>query len=220
MAEGSIDQLLEAIRGEAYSAVIADILDELGRRNQALPAAIHPLWAEAVVFGRARTLFVRDVARPSTEPYRVEFELIDSLESGEVVVAECGANEAALWGELLTTAAQNRGATGAVMNGYCRDVAKVRALGFPVFARGASPADSRGRCEAVGSDEPISCAGVSVAPGDYVFADIDGAVVIPEEIAGETFEKALAKVRGERTVLKALKEGMSAREAYDKWGIL
>jgi len=94
------------------------------------------------------------------------------------------------------------------------------AMGFPLFARGAAPADSQGRCEAVSRDEPVRCGGVVVARGEYVFGDFDGLVVIPQQVADEVMRKALEKVRGERLVHKALRAGMSAREAYDRWGIL
>jgi regulator of RNase E activity RraA len=211
---------MESMRREAYSAVIADVLDGLGRRDRILSSSIRPLWAEAVLFGRARTIRVRDVDTVSPTPYEVEFALVDDLHPGDVVVAECAGHEAALWGELLTTVAQNHQAAGAVIDGFCRDVKKVQATGFPVFARGTSPADSKGRCEAVARDEPIRCGGVSVFPGDLVFGDFDGVVVIPEELSEEAMRKALEKVRGERTVHRALRSGMSAREAYDRWGIL
>ncbi len=211
---------MESMRLEAYSAVIADVLDGLGRRDRILSSSIRPLWAEAVLFGRARTIRVRDVDTVSPTPYEVEFALVDDLHPGDVVVAECRAHEAALWGELLTTAARNHQAAGAVIDGFCRDVKKVQATGFPVFARGTSPADSKGRCEAVARDEPIRCGGVSVFPGDLVFGDFDGVVVIPGELSEEAMRKALEKVRGERTVHRALRSGMSAREAYDRWGIL
>lgn len=211
---------MESIRSEAYSAVIADVLDALGRRNQVLSPAIRPLWPDAVLFGRARTLRVEDVDEVSANPYEVEFSLVDDLTPGDVVVAGCESHEAALWGELLTSAAQNRGAVGAVIDGFCRDVRKVQTMGFPLFARGMTPSDSNGRCEAVTRDEGVDCGSVSVSPGDFLFGDYDGVVVIPQELGEEVMRKALDKVRGERMVYRALRSGMSAREAWERWGIL
>ena len=205
---------------QAYSAVFADVLDSLGRADQSLDGSVAPLWPDARLFGSARTVLVQDVESASASPYEVEFGLVDDLNPGDIVVAQCGEARAALWGELLTTAAQNRGATGAVIDGYCRDVALVRDLGYPVFARGAAPTDSQGRCEAVQRDVPIVCGGVAVRPGDLLFGDLDGIVVVPSEIADDVVAGALDKVHGERTVLEALKGGMSARDAWERWGIL
>ena len=205
---------------EAYTAVIADVLDGMGRMHQVMAAEVRPLWPDARLLGRARTMLVRDVDVASPNPYEVEFTLVDDLSAGDVVVAQCGDNEAALWGELLTTAAQHHGAHGAVIDGFCRDVVKVRQMGFPVFARGIAAADSKGRCEAVERDVPIRCGGVPVSPGDLVFGDFDGLVVIPRDVADEALGAALEKVRGESTVADALRSGMSARDAYGRWGIL
>ena len=205
---------------EAFAAVIADVLDGMGRTQQVMAAHLRPLWPEARLFGRARTILVRDVEVASPNPYEMEFTLVDDLRAGDVVVAQCGRNEAAFWGELLTTAAQQHDAQGVVIDGFCRDVAKVHDMGFPVFARGIAAADSKGRCEAVERDVPVRCGGVTVSPGDLVFGDFDGVVVIPRADADDVTRAALEKVRGENTVAEALRSGMSAREAYDRWGIL
>ncbi len=205
---------------QAYTAVIADVLDGMGKSGQVLASSVRPLWEQARLFGRARTIRVEDVKSASPNPYEIEFELVDDLGPGEVVVAQCGDAEAAFWGELLATAACGRGACGAVIDGYCRDVLGVRDLGFSVFARGMAASDSQGRCEAVERDKEICCAGVAVAPGDMVFGDYDGIVVIPSAEADEAMRRALEKVGSENTVAEALRGGMSAREAYDRWGVL
>ena len=220
MAKNDLLSHCEMLRREAYSAVIADVLDGLGRMHRILPSSIRPLWPEATLVGRARTILVHDVARASPNPYEVEFALVDDLSPGDVVVAVCGGHEAAFWGELLTTAAQNHRAHGAVVDGFCRDVKKVQAMGFPVFARGIAAADSKGRCEAVSRDVALRCGEVTIAPGDLISGDFDGVVVVPKDLTEEVVAKALEKVRGERTVYNALRSGMSAREAYARWGIL
>jgi 4-hydroxy-4-methyl-2-oxoglutarate aldolase len=211
---------IDNILSEAYTAVFCDVLDDLGYRDQALGGNVHPLWPEARLLGTARTILVEDVEDASESPYEVEFSLVDDLVENEIVVAQCGAARAAFWGELLTTAALNRGARGAVIDGYCRDVSLVHDLEFPVFARGMAPTDSKGRCEAVSRDVEITCDGVMVRSGDLLFGDSDGVVVIPSAVADQAVKLALAKVSSEKTVFEALKGGMSAREAWDTWGVL
>lgn len=213
-------QLFQTLREEAYSAVVADVLDSLGFPNQILPSRIRPLEGSGAIVGTVRTILVRDVQSASAHPYEVEFSLVDDLNQDDVVVAACGDREAAFWGELLSTASAKRGAVGAVIDGFCRDVRQIRDLGFPVFARGTNPGDSKGRCEPVERDKPIQIGGVRIASGDAVFADLDGVVIIPSQVIDETAALALEKVRGERTVFNALQSGMSTREAYDRWGIL
>jgi 4-hydroxy-4-methyl-2-oxoglutarate aldolase len=211
---------LESIKNDAYSAVFADILDDMGRMDQSLDAAIRQLWPELKLVGTARTVRVENVASASKSPYEVEFDLVDNLNPGEVIVAQCGGNRAAFWGELLTMAAQNRGAHGAVIDGYCRDTEKVREMGFPVFARGTAPTDSKGRLEAIERDVPIRCGGIPVETGDLVFGDADGIVVVPRSLTELVIDRALEKVNTEKAVLEGLKSGMSAREAWDRWGVL
>jgi regulator of RNase E activity RraA len=212
--------LRSSLKAVAYSAVLADILDSLGYSCQILPPHIRPVWNACVVVGTARTILVQDVATASAHPYDVEFSLVDDLRDGDVVVAQCGAREAAFWGELLSTAAEQRGSSGAVIDGFCRDIRQIQELGFPVFARGMSPADSKGRCESISRDIPIQIGGVMISSGDLVFADADGVVITPTDLIEEVARKALEKVSAERTVFNALKAGMSTHEAFDTWGIL
>ena len=120
------------------------------------------------------------VACEPARPYALELECIDALRPGDVLVATMnGDRGSALWGELLSTAAHAHGATGAVIDGLTRDAAKIMALDFPVFAAGFSPFDSKGRIDAVSHGRPIRVGDCVVHPGDWVFGDIDGIVVVP-----------------------------------------
>src|SRR5262249_32812365 len=139
-----------------YSAVLADVLDALGHRNSALPPTVRPLQPNWKVLGRAATLQAVAVAAEQAQPYAVELECIDSLRPGDVLVAATNDDRgSALWGELLSTAARAHGAVGAVLDGMTRDAAKILAMGFPVFATGYCPLDSRGRLECTGHGVPI-----------------------------------------------------------------
>jgi 4-hydroxy-4-methyl-2-oxoglutarate aldolase len=208
-------------RDQLYSAVLADVLDGLGHRSSALPPEIRPLKNEWRIFGRAVTLCAVPVAAEPAHPYAVEMECIDALKPGDVLIATtCGDRSSALWGELLTTASQAHGATGVVLDGLTRDAAKILAMDFPVFASGFVPLDSKGRLDGIHYNQPIRIGQCLVRPGDLVFGDIDGIVVIPQELAREAMKRAVEKVQGENRVRDELAKGRSVREVFAEYGIL
>jgi regulator of RNase E activity RraA len=127
---------------------------------------------------------------------------------------------AALWGELLSTACRNTGCVGAIIDGAVRDVAKIREMAFPVFARGTSPYDSQNRQRVVEIDVPVEIAGVRFCPGDLVFADLDGIVVVPREVEAEAIQRAWAKAHEENRVRDAIRAGMRATAAYEQFKVL
>jgi regulator of RNase E activity RraA len=154
-------------------------------------------------------------------PYELEMDLIDSLAPGEIPVFACSnPGRVAPWGELLSTAAQVRGAAGAVMDGCVRDIKAIRAMGFPVFHGGIAPLDSKGRARVMAVDVPVECAGVRVNSGDLVFGDADGLVVVPRAAEEKVLELAAEKLKGERDTLAELRQGMSLREVFARHGIL
>ena len=223
MAMTVSEALLERARTELYSAVLSDTLDFLGEMKQAMQPSIRPLDDGSVLCGRARTAMYMEVFHVAhgENPYDLEIALIDDLRPRDVAVMGCGGStRIAPWGELLSTTARARGAVGCVTDGLVRDVKRVRSLGFPVFHGGIAPLDSKGRGKIMAVDVPIACGGVDVRPGDLVFGDADGVVVVPEALAERTITLALEKVRGENQVAKALREGMSATEAYETFGIM
>ena len=217
------EQLIETVRGSLYAAVLSDVLDGLGYRHHVLPPAIRPLDDGLVLCGRARTGLYRDVYHlpPGHNPYELEIALIDDLKPGEVPVLGCGrSGRIAPWGELLSTASMARGAHGCVTDGLVRDVRAIRELRFPVFHGGIGPLDSKGRGEVCAIDVPIECAGVSVNPGDLVFGDADGVVVVPQPVVTQTVRKALEKVEGEDRTRDELKQGARLADVFEKYGIL
>jgi regulator of RNase E activity RraA len=204
-----------------YSAVLADVLDGLGHRTSALPSSLRPLRPGWKLFGRAATLTAVSVTVEPEHPYAVELECVDALRPGDVLVATTqGDRSSALWGELLSTAARAHGAVGAVIDGLTRDAARIIEMDFPVFAAGFSPLDSRGRLDAVAYGQPIRIGDCLVRPGDWVFGDLDGIVIVPAEHAEAAFACALEKVTGENRVRAELAQGRSAREVFAEYGIL
>lgn len=214
---------LEELRRALFTAVLSDCLDAAGHRGQAMHSSVRPLDDSLVLCGRARTALYMDVydAPPGENPYELEIGLVDDLKPGEVPVFACGASgRIAPWGELLSTAARARGAAGAVMDGLTRDVRVIRELKFPVFAGGIGPLDSKGRGKVMAIDVPVECAGVRVAPGDLVFGDADGVVVVPRAVEEAVVAAALAKVRGENATREALARGEKLADVFRRHGIL
>jgi regulator of RNase E activity RraA len=204
-----------------YSSVLADVLDGLAHRTSALPANVRPLKPDWKLFGRAATLSCVTVAVEPARPYAVELECIDALKPGEVLLATTnGDQRSALWGELLSTACRAHGAVGVVLDGLTRDAAKILAMDFPVFATGFSPLDSKGRLDGISHCQPIRIGDCVIRPGDYIFGDIDGVVIVPAELAEKALPRALEKVRGENRVREELAKGRSVRAVFNEFGIL
>lgn len=219
-AWASDDELFAAMAGRLYAGVVADVLDRLGHRDQAMAPEIRPL-AGAVIVGRAMPMRAVEVEVVPDDPYRGEIAALDDLRPNEVaVVAADGTRRAALWGELFSHAAQARGARGAILDGYHRDDRLVRGLGFPLASRGTLPLDCNGRTATVAHREPVVCGGVPVAPGDVVFGDEDGVVVVPAALVQAAVVAALEKVGGENQARAAIRQGVSMREAFDRYRVL
>jgi regulator of RNase E activity RraA len=203
-----------------YSAVIADSLDKVGHHQTCMSLEIRPITMDMVVCGWAMTAQGIPVAEEPEEPYKGEFEAVDSLKPGDVFVGNAGGAVCGFWGELLSNAALARGARGAVVEGFTRDSVKIVELGFPVFVSGYNPYDSLSRCDVIKINEPITCGGILVRPGDLVFGDVDGIVVVPSEVAEEVLKLAEEKVTGENEARVDYAAGMSTAEVFKKHGIL
>lgn len=214
-------KLFQLMREQLYAAVLCDALDQAGYREQAMRADIRPVYPDAVVVGRAMTVQSVDVYEFSENSYDKEIAAVDSLKPGDVMVASTqNSTRTCLWGELLSTAAVARGANGAVIDGYTRDVRLIQRMQFPVFSTGMYPVDSAGRGAVIDFNCTVNCGGVIVHPGDLIFGDYDGIVVIPQDAARDVIEKALAKVQGENVTREELQKGATLREVYNKYGVL
>lgn len=209
------------IEEKLYTAVIADILDSLGYTNQVLRYDIRPLYPEAKMAGRAATMATTEVYAVPKEPFKLELELLDDIQLGNIVVcATQGSTKAALWGELLSTSARAKGGRGALIDGLSRDAAKIIEMRFPVFALGLSPADSRGRLDVIAIHKPVKIGDVSIEDGDLIMADLDGCVVIPQSVEDEAIAQALQKVSAENIVRDLLSQGASIQQVFREYGVL
>lgn len=204
-----------------YSGVISDTLDELGYRHQVMRENLNPIDPNWVIAGRAKTILSVDVHEIPKNPYDLEIAAVDSILPDEVVIGCTNRSlQNGLWGELLSTASKARGARGAVVDGLIRDTTKILELGFPVFCTGTKPVDSRGRGLVIRYDCPVLCGEVLVHPGDIVFGDRDGVVVIPRDVFDQVLDTAMERVTRENSTRQELLEGRLLREVYEKYGVL
>lgn len=212
---------LAMMRESLYTAVVCDALDGLGFRRQSPRIALQPLTVNGLLVGRAKTTLWADMAHDDPHPYELELLAVDTCRPDDVLVAAAGGSmRSGIWGELLSTAARNSGCVGAVVDGAVRDVAKMRTMRFPVFARGVSPYDSLHRQRVIDLDVPVELDGVVVHPGDLVFADLDGLVIVPQQVQAEAVRRAWDKVHAENVTREAIRGGMKAQAAFEKYGVL
>lgn len=212
--------LLETVKKELYTPVVGDILDQLGLYHQFLPQAVRPLRQDMKLAGFAMPVLMIDVYGPQKKPFGFLTEALDDLGEDEVYLAGGGEMRCAYWGELLTATAKKRKAAGAVVNGWHRDTPQVLEQNWPVFSRGCYAQDSSVRTQVADYRCAIEIGGVWVEPGDLVFGDIDGVLIIPKAHIEDVVEQALQKARGEKQVRSAIEGGMSATEAFATFGIL
>jgi regulator of RNase E activity RraA len=212
---------LPMAREKLYAAVVSDVLDAMGYPNQSPRVPLHPLTSERTLVGRCKTTLWGEMYHADARPYELELKAVDSCEPDDVLIAAAsGSLRSGVWGELLSTAARNRGCIGAIVDGAVRDVAAMRRMDFPVFARGRSVYDSKDRQRVVDLDVPVAIDGVLFQPGDLVIADADGVVVIPHTVQRETLQRAWDKVHAENVTRDAIRQGMLSADAYAKYGIL
>lgn len=217
------DALLKTCRAELYSAVVADTLDSLGHRNQAVAPGLDPLEDDMRIVGFARVGIYMPIYHDdeNVNVYEHEIRLIDDLKPGEVPVLVCSGNKRiAPWGELLSTRAQYLGGAGCITDGCVRDVQMIREMGFPVFSGGRNPVDTKYRGKMMWADVPGVIGEVEVNSDDLIIADLDGIVFVPSAIIGKVVEKSLEKVRAETTVRDELRDGATLVEVFNRHGIL
>lgn len=220
---GSADEdLFASARRELFSAVIGDVMDKMGLLHQFLPPAIVPLDRSMIVCGRAMTVLEADIPEGGVaeRPFGLMMDALDDLKADEVYICAGASPRYALWGEMMSVRAMKCGAAGTVVDGFSRDTHGILRLGFPVFSHGSYAQDQAPRGHVVDFRIPIQVGQVRVSPGDIVFGDVDGVCVVPQAAEEEALARAFEKARKEKVVRKALEDGVSARDAFEKYGIL
>jgi regulator of RNase E activity RraA len=225
----SDDELFSLIQHELFTCVVGDVMDRVDLQHQFLPPQIQPIRQDMVVIGRAMPVLSVDVFAERiagsantlmNKSFGLMLEALDDLRRNEVYVNTGSSPRNALWGELMSTRARKLGSRGAVLDGYVRDTHAILSMNFPTFCFGSYGQDSAPRYKVVDFRIPIEIGSVRLRPGDILFGDIDGVLVVPAEAETEVFTQALEKVRGEKLVRKAIEDGSSAVEAFEKYGIM
>jgi regulator of RNase E activity RraA len=165
---------------------------------------------------------VKTVGRAYTVKYRVTGEVqrgtvgdfLDDVAPGQVIVIDnAGRVDCTVWGDIMTIIADRRGIAGTVIDGVCRDVPKIRELGYALFSRGRYMMTGKDRVEVDAINAPVSISGRQVRPGDIVMADDSGVIVIPASRAEEILQIATDIEAIEQQIMKLVKKGLSLREA-------
>jgi len=209
---------------EVDASNAADVLDSLGLPDQGLHPSFAPFPAQAgKLAGWAFTIKGQMSPFPQDGGDAEKMAACAALGPGSVAIWSGGGDGVAFFGELIAIGMKERGCVGAVVDGGVRDLGWLRGLGFPVYARYRTPVQSIGRWKVTAWDVPVSLPGatkrnVAVAPGDFILADDDGALVIPASVAGEVLERAEKIGQRERAIRDDLASGLSLSNALTKYG--
>ena len=212
---------LNEIKHSLYSGILCDVLDGLGYRNQAIGNAIAGLTEDTVIFGPAFTSIGTQVYSMPENPLIAQTRVVDQLGEGEIyVLVTRGEYNCAVFGELFATAINQRKGAGVLLDAYARDIKQLKAMNFPLFYRGKNPKTSKGRCEINECQIPVIMDGVTINPGDYIFGDCDGVVIIPKDLIEEVLDRAFALIKDEDRVRDGLLSGDSLEKVYTEIGAI
>jgi len=222
------DELFAAVRRELFVALVGDALDQLGFHHQFLHPSLKPIDPSMVILGRAMPVLEADFFAGgetghnalAARPFGLMLEALDDLKPQEVYICVGASHRYALWGGLMSTRAMKCGAAAAVVHGFHRDTREILRLQFPVASFGSYAQDQGPRGKVVDWRVPIEMDGVRIRPGDVIYGDRDGVLVVPAEAVEDAFSRAFEKARGEHAVLKALEQGMSTVDAFATFGIM
>jgi regulator of RNase E activity RraA len=213
-----------------YTAAVYDIMDEMGLRYQCLDLGIKPIERTMRVAGPAFTITGQSDARSDDEYDRADVKDLTFFRQMYpgcvVIVAAAGERQSGHWGELMSTAAKARGATGVIIDGGIRDGNILMEMtDWPVFTRYLSPIESKLRYRISAIEKPIAVSGslsshVRIDPGDWLFGDMDGVVVIPAAAVKDVLARAEAVGALEDTVRAEIAAGADVKAVFDKYGRL
>ena len=206
---------------KTYPASVSDAVELVTGKSGTMRHDMKLVTGKAMV-GRAVTSLARPAPPEGATPAlatKHSVEMIDEAKPGEVgVIVMEGTLDIAAMGNLMATAATERGMAGMVLDGAIRDIWDIRRMGLTVYARSATPATAVGHYATLAKNVPVECAGVTVRPGDLVVADEDGVVVVPQERAEEVLKKAKEIDDRERGMFPFIKEHKSLQKAIELFG--
>ena len=203
---------------KCYASAIHDVLREKGYGNCVLPPEIQALKRGQKLFGEIYTLSGHiDKTLTRHESLLLWSQVLSKVPNGKVIVCQPNTHSIALMGELSARALMVKETKGYLMDGHCRDVEEIIDAQFPVFCRLSTPADivERWKYDALG--DPITIGSVTICSGDYIIADMDGAVIIPQEVVEEVVIETEKVMNTESEMRKAILGGMDPEQAYLKF---
>lgn len=214
----SLREMIEGMR-RFYSPLVSDTMERLGIASGALHHAIQPIFADPYlkVCGVAFPCRVT----PTSEYVEIHklLEMVDAIPEGAfVIVAADSPIDAALWGGMMSARALARGAVAAAVNGGVRDLEQIANLRFPVFGEYRCIKDIRTRGYMAAYDVTVSCGGVTIRPGDVIFGDANGVIMIPHEEFPRLYDELDRAFTEEMATQRGLVEGGDARGLFDQYG--
>lgn len=198
-----------------------DVLAKLGHPDQAVDSAIRPLTPGPRLAGPALTVRGHGLAQTDTRwGSAVSYGLFRAIQPGDIIAFDCaGHTTSGPWGGNTGAGAKVRGAAGIILDGFTRDQSDLTLMNFPTFCRGVTPVLAHGRFQIDAFNDPISLSGqtgsrVRVHPGDFIVADQDGIIVVPQTLLTEIIGYAEFAEKTETLIRQAVQAGED-REAID-----
>lgn len=202
-----------------YTGAVHDVLRDMGHANCVLPPSIRLIDPAQKLAGRVFTMSGHiDQTLDPRESLLRWTGFLSKAEPGSVVICQPNNSSIALMGELSAETLKLRGVRGYIVDGGCRDVEFILAMGFPVACRFFTPADIVGRWTPDAFEAPITIGTVTIANGDYVLADRDGVVIVPAAMAAAAIARTEEVMTTENKVRAAILDGMDPQQAYLQWG--
>lgn len=200
---------LEECRDEYCTGIFSDELDKMGYKNQVINGwKLNNLSAR--LFGIARTITVEEIDT-NDERISTGLSFLASLKPGEIMLVK-GSNRFAYFGELMSRLATEVKLEGVVIDGLTRDTFYTQHIPLPIYAKGYSPVDIKGRGRVGDVDETVEIDGIKVASGDYIFADSDAVVFIPKDVMPQLIERVNKAALEELEIKHKIKKGVSIKE--------
>jgi regulator of RNase E activity RraA len=210
-----------------HSAIVNDIFDDMGiEENRVIPCKrIRSLWSREPSVGVAYTSQIVEIGyeeeRPDDPRETLSLQYLEEISENDFVVRAAPRNtRSGMWGELLSTIAQERGAAGALIDGATRDSRMIEEHGFPVWSEGHSSVESFGRVSLRETQVPVEIEGVRIEPGDVVFADYESIAIIPPDLVDEVIERGEEEVAHEDQVRADIRSGDSVYEVWERYETL
>lgn len=209
-----------------HSAMVNDITDDMGIDDNVIPCKrIRALWSREPAVGTAYTSQYVEIGyeeeRGDDPRDELGLQYLEEISEGDFVIrAAPDETKSGMWGELLSTIAQERGAAGALIDGATRDSRMIEDHGFPVWSEGHSSIESFGRVSLRETEVPVEIEGVTISPGDVVLADHESIAVIPPEIVDDVIERGEEEMELEEHVREDIRSGDSVYEVWDRYETL